>query len=70
MTVRKCDEAEEIARKYLVDKFGYSGDIEVTSVDFDGNFFLVDGLVVEKEGKTRFTIKVNLDGNVVGWKVM
>jgi hypothetical protein len=52
-----------------LDKFDFSSGIEVNSVDFDGNFFLVDGLISGKEEKIRFTIKVNLDGNVVGRKI-
>jgi hypothetical protein len=68
MTVRNCDEAEEIARKFLLEKFDFSG-IVINSIDFDGNFFSIDGLDEGKEGKPRFTIKINTDGNVVGWKV-
>jgi len=68
MTVRNCDEAEEIAKKFLLERFGYSN-IVINSVDFDGNFFSIDGLNEEEDNKVRFNVKISTDGNVVGWKV-
>lgn len=72
MSVKNCDEAEEIAEKFLGEKFSYY-DIRIDSVDFDGEFFLVNGFNEEKHDddlvKTRFIVKIKTDGNVVGWKV-
>ena len=72
MSVKNCDEAEEIAKRFLQEKFDFFN-ITIDSIDFDGSFFLVNGFNEEEsEGlseKTRFTVKIDTDGNVVGWKV-
>lgn len=72
MSVKNCDEAEEIAKKFMLERFDFSN-IVIDGIDFDGNFFLVDGYNEEKSDimpeKARFTVKIKLDGNVVGWKM-
>lgn len=72
MSIKNCDEAEEMAKKFLGERFSYYH-ITIDSVDFDGNYFLVKGVNEEKIGdqfeKTRFTVKIDTDGNVVGWKL-
>ena len=68
MSVKNCDEAEEIAENFLLQKFGF-GNITIDSVDFDGNFFLVNGFNEGKEEKVRFIVKISTNGNVVGWKL-
>lgn len=73
LSIKNTEEAEEIAKKFLFKRWGYSG-ITIESVGFDGNYFYVHGYNEESgsssdEEKTRFVLKVKIDGNVVGWKL-
>ena len=72
MSVRNCEEAEEIAKKFLLNRFDFYN-IVVDCIDFDGSFFVVDGFNEEKSDvmpeKVRFSVKISRDGNVVGWKL-
>ena len=52
----------------MLQKFGFVN-ITIDSVDFDGNFFLVNGFEKGEEEKVRFIVKISINGNVVGWKL-
>lgn len=72
LSVRNSDEAEDVAKKYLIERYGYTN-IEFQSVDFDGNFFLLEGTIKgdnNDEVIFTFTVKISKDRNVVGWKVV
>jgi len=69
MVIRMADEAEELARQYLKSKYSVQGDIIVTRVAFDGNFFAVSGHWEERDSRSDFQVTVDKDGNIVGWHV-
>jgi len=72
MSVRNCDQAEEIAKRFLLERFDFSN-ITIDSIDFDGNCFVVSGFNEDESEipseKTVFTVTIKTDGNVVGWRV-
>ncbi len=62
-------DAEIEAKNFVSNSFGWIN-IEVQSVDFDGNVFVVKGGRKERTGEIirQFTVKVSKDGKVVGWE--
>jgi hypothetical protein len=73
LSVRNSEEAEEIAKKFLLKRFDFS-EVVFDSVDFDGEYFHIQGYGGESESsvdkeKTRFVLQIRTDGNVVGWKL-
>ena len=68
MVLENATEAEVAAEKYLSERFDApEGNTDVSRVDFDGNFYEVLGHWVTDKGRVDFKVKVDREGNVVGW---
>lgn len=71
MSVKNSEDAEDVARKFILKRFSYSF-VEFESVDFDGTYFHAKGFCADSsdiEDKERFVLKIKTDGNVVGWQL-
>lgn len=74
MAVRNSDNAEDVAKSFMSKKWSWSDkQVETERVDFDGNFFTVEGAIKNEENVdeviAHFSVKVDKERNVVGWKV-
>ncbi len=68
MVLKNADEAETAVERWLVERFGApEGHVEVSRVDFDGNFYEISGHYATSGNRVDFKAKVDRDGNVVGW---
>jgi len=73
LSIKNAEEAEDIAKKFLLKRWGYTG-IVIERVGFDGDYFYINGYNEESgssddDEKVHFVLKVKTDGNVVGWKL-
>jgi hypothetical protein len=68
--LKNATEAEVAAEVYLVERFSApEGNVEVSRVDFDGNFYEVCGHYVREGNRVDFKVKIEREGNVVGWSL-
>ena len=73
MEVKTGDEAAKIAVDYAKKAFRVKGDIHLTSIAFDGTYFVVRGYY-HFEGRKGMrpqlvTVKVDREGRIVGWSL-
>ena len=73
MVVKTADEASKIAVEYAKNAFKVNGPIHVTSVAFDGTYFVVRGYY-HYEGRKGMrpqlvSVKVDGEGKIVGWSL-
>jgi hypothetical protein len=73
MEVKTADHASKVAVDYVKKTFNVKGEIHITSVAFNGTYFLVRGNY-HYEGREGMRpqgviVKVDGNGNVVGWSL-
>ena len=73
MEVKTADQASKVAVDYVKKTFNVKGQIHITSVAFNGTYFLVRGNY-HYEGREGMKpqgviVKVDGNGNVVGWSL-
>ena len=73
MEVKTAEEAAKIAVNYAKTAFKVKGDIRLTSVAFDGTYFVVRGYY-PFEGRKGMRpqlviVKVDGEGKIVGWSL-
>ena len=73
MEVKTAEEAAKIAVDYAKNAFKVKGDIHLTSVAFDGTYFVVRGYY-HFEGRKGMRpqlviVKVDGEGTIVGWSL-
>ena len=73
MKVKTADRASRVAVGYVKKTFNVKGQIHITSVAFNGTYFLVRGNY-HYEGREGMKpqgviVKVDGNGNVVGWSL-
>ena len=73
MKVKTADRASRVAVSYVKKTFNVKGQIHITSVAFNGTYFLVRGNY-HYEGREGMKpqgviVKVDGNGNVVGWSL-
>jgi len=71
--VKTAEEATKIAVEYAKKAFGVKGNIHLTSVAFDGTYFVVRGYY-HYEGRKGMrpqlvSVKVDGEGKIVGWSL-
>jgi hypothetical protein len=68
VVLKNADEAAAAAENYLCEKFDApEGNIEVSRIEFDGDFFEVSGHWESSDGRVDYKVKIDREGNVVGW---
>lgn len=66
--INTADEAETVAINYIQQKSGKTAqDTSIVRVAFDGTFFSVYGSFKQDEILFQFGVKIDKNGNVVGW---
>ena len=73
MDLKTADEAAKIAVDYAKKAFEIKGDLHLTSVAYDGNYFVVRGYY-HFEGRKGMrpqlvAVKVDREGTIVGWSL-
>ena len=73
LEVKTADEAAKIAVDYAKKAFKVKGDIHVTSIAFDGTYFVVRGYYYFEGRKGMrpqlVIVKIDREGRIVGWSL-
>lgn len=68
LPIKTADEAEAIAKDYIQKRTEKTArDIGIIKVGFDGTFFTIHGYFTREGTLFDFGVKVDKEGNVVGW---